>query len=455
MSHRQHSEVHNCFNWTDCFDQNYKERNIIQKIRVCREGQYDLPFLLLTATVLVTGILSIFAQYRLNRLVEYKNLFEASKSFCCVSCPWFSCCLKSMQAPIVHRSLIFTLIKNYSDVRAATELRNFFESLDVNNEVFANRPLEGNTPVIFAVENNKPTCLRILLANGACIVHNMKHEYPLNIAVKNGNLEITKILLVENTSEILQDINTQEYPLNIAVKNENIEITKLLLEHKAEIKNDIKTSKYPLNIAVEAGNFEITKCLLEKKAEIKKDVHTKKYPLNIAVEAENVAITKLLLEYKAEIRSDVDKYSKYPLNFAVEAENFEITKLLLENNAKIKKGFDSQKYPLNFAVEAGNFAITKILLDYKAEIKNDTDTSTYPLNVAIRNQNIGIAALLFQNGAEIKTDSGGILYTFHSVKSINPDMIKSFFLEVKENPLPIILKRWDDFQAKAAEKLKT
>merc|ERR1712061_342888 len=100
-----------------------------------------------------------------------------------------------MQAPIIHRSLVFTTIKDESDENAAKGLEDIFTAADTNRVEVANRPLEGKTAVRAAREQNKPKCIEVLFRNGARdaqddflfgVNHNFLDGFPASILTNDS-----------------------------------------------------------------------------------------------------------------------------------------------------------------------------------------------------------------------------------------------------------------------------
>ena len=147
-----------------CFDSN--SNATIQKIRQCDED--EIPFMvLILAGVVVFNITSLLATLRLNRIINYVELYKISKSF-----------LGRKMQPILHRAAVFQLID--SDTNEDIELFDeiFRDGKDLSN--FLNRPnTEGRTPLHNACERlSSQKCFQ-LINSGARFLHDSHGEDPL------------------------------------------------------------------------------------------------------------------------------------------------------------------------------------------------------------------------------------------------------------------------------------
>ena len=110
----------NTSNTVPCFDSSEAG---IQKIRQCDPD--ETPFLvLLLAVVVVLNLASLLATLRLNRIINYVELYKSSKSF-----------LGFPTQPILHRAAVFQLLES--------EDTNLFDEIfDDGNDLskFINRP---------------------------------------------------------------------------------------------------------------------------------------------------------------------------------------------------------------------------------------------------------------------------------------------------------------------------
>ena len=146
---------------------------------------------LMVAVVVVFNLASLFASLRLNRIINYVELYKISKSF-----------LGYQTQPILHRAAVFQLTK--SDTKEDVELFNeiFQDGKDLSN--FINRPnSSGRTPLYNACEMQSPKKVSQLLSAGANINQTIANgQTPLHIACEKQSLEIVSQLLDKESNEV-------------------------------------------------------------------------------------------------------------------------------------------------------------------------------------------------------------------------------------------------------------
>ena len=155
------------FQGTDTIDPCFSNSNAtVQKIRQC--DQDETPFMvLLLAVVVVFNLASLLATLRLNRIINYVELYKSSKSF-----------LGFQAQPILHRAAVFQLVE--SDTKEDTELFDeiFQDGKDLSN--FLNRPNTlGRAPLHNACERlSSQKCFQ-LINSGAIFLPDSEGKDPL------------------------------------------------------------------------------------------------------------------------------------------------------------------------------------------------------------------------------------------------------------------------------------
>ena len=146
-----------------CFDSD--SNATVQKIRQCDQDE-TLFTVLLVAVVVVFNLASLLASLRLNRIINYVELYKKSRTL-----------LGCQTQPILHRAAVFQLID--SEIKEDTELFNeiFQKGNDLSN--FISRPnSSGRTPLHIACDKQSPRKLVQLLKAGAAIMPDGKGEKP-------------------------------------------------------------------------------------------------------------------------------------------------------------------------------------------------------------------------------------------------------------------------------------
>ncbi|XP_057336435.1 putative ankyrin repeat protein RBE_0220 [Microplitis mediator] len=155
--------------------------------------------------------------------------------------------------------------------------------------------------------------------------------YPLlTAAVGKNQVEMVAYLLRKNV-KVNSDREVLS-PLQIAAKNKNTTIFKMLLERGAKINyNNIYKNKAPIKLAVEHSNVEIARLIVKhKNFGLKCDQSL----LHTAVKYTNLEMVSLLLEICADV-NEYDDSRSAPIHHAVKARYNDILQLLLDCGADI------------------------------------------------------------------------------------------------------------------------
>ncbi len=192
-----------------------------------------------------------------------------------------------------------------------------------------------------------------------------------------------------------------ETPLNYAIKNGNIEIIKLLLDFGADLEEGC-----PLYIASFIGNYEATELLLNRGASVDQQYDTYdgsgrnrnhlKTPLDVAATHGYESIVKLLLNNKADVNGLQSNIMRTPLaqtllycRSAYDGNPEPISKLLLSFGASIN---------LHLAAGLGDLQEIQNFINKGSDINGIEDGST-PLDLAIDANKLEAVKLLVKNGA--------------------------------------------------------
>ena len=194
---------------------------------------------------------------------------------------------------------------------------------DVNTET-----LEGVTPLIFAVINNKPEAVKTLLNyNPVLDKVTSSYETPLIIAVKNNNPEICEILIRAGADVDLPDRNGAT-PLHYSSINGYFEITDLLIYYNAVIDQKSDDGITPLLAAIMAGYPNIADLLIQNGANMEARSSKGYTPFIMASVNSDTLIMDLLFRHGVDIYAANNEHYD-ALDIAISSNQPEAAKYLL------------------------------------------------------------------------------------------------------------------------------
>ena len=362
---------------------------------------------------------------------------------------------------------------------------------------------DGTTPLVLAIEENKPKIVELLIKEGKANIYGYYYgddfeKYPIYCAVKNKNLNIIKILLNNNFN-----LKEENYILSYAMENSDENIIKYLVENGADMYSYEITALYQAvlnlnpklveyfldkgasiekaggtdvygNIMMAAAGSKFNNSndkspvdltLLEKSAEnsakitemligkadknIINDSLEGKTPLIIAVGNSYIDTAKILIENGANINAvDIEGWSA--LSYAVNNGDIEIAKLLLENKAKIK---DELLIAIKSPIVESRINMMKLLIDNKANINYTDENGFNPLNIAIESGDMELTKFLITNGANVNSlMQDGVSLIGYAIAQNNMDLLQ-ILIENGANVNYTNGDSWADTPLKTASRL--
>lgn len=347
----------------------------------------------------------------------------------------------------------------------------FFIENNANVEIAT---FDGTTPLVLAIEENKPKIVELLIKEGKANIYGVyakeTEKYPIYCAVKNKNLNMIKILLDNNF-----DLKRESYILSYAMENSDENIVKYLVENGADMYSYEITALYQAvlnlnpklveyfldkgasiekaggtdvygNIMMAAAGSKFNNSndkspvdltLLEKSAEnsakimqmiidkvdkkLINDSLEGKTPLIIAVGNSYIDTAKILIENGADVNAvDIEGWSA--LSYAVNNGDIEIAKLLLENKAKIK---DELLIAIKSPIVESSINIMKLLIDNKANINYADENGFNPLNITIESGDMELTKFLITNGANVNSlMQDGVSLIGYAIAQNNMDLLQ-------------------------------
>jgi ankyrin repeat protein len=126
---------------------------------------------------------------------------------------------------------------------------------------------------------------KLLIERGADLNKtNNSRDSPLDIAARNGDLEMVK-LLVENGANIEKEYQRDDQPLHKASLNGHLDVVKYLIGEGAKINDPSNEGLFvsPLHEAVKGGHFDVVKYLVDNGANINATNFAKDKPIHTMI----------------------------------------------------------------------------------------------------------------------------------------------------------------------------
>ncbi|TEY48072.1 hypothetical protein BOTCAL_0298g00130 [Botryotinia calthae] len=231
----------------------------------------------------------------------------------------------------------------------------------------------------------------LLVKRGASIFTRNENGYtPLVIAVKEGNIEVTKYLisLGANINDATDKTNT---PIHISCLYGDLEMVELLLEKGADVNeasNDILGTPFQAALLREPKDPAIITYLLKHK-EFEPNQKSSWWGcnLNLACLSADIEVVNELLELKATVEVE-DHVGRSPIHFALyrTVEHIKrITEAYSKDTDPLAAKDHMRRNALHFAVVSGRLDVVHHVLKEHADFVNEVDIDDWtPLLWAIR-----------------------------------------------------------------------
>ena len=238
--------------------------------------------------------------------------------------------------------------------------------------------------------------------------NNENGDHPILIAVKEKNIDITKVLLAADANPSEGDDYNDKNALSLAIKAKNYQILQILINNTLldiDIDQQLEGGNTVLMLAIKSQNIKIIKAVADlvpdtsiknnnnktaddfvndiidttlknqiisllKKIKDQSDFHK-------AIQDENKYVIIELVTKKL-INFNISTYSKNPLINAIEKENFDMVKFFVENDANANQLLQWDRIPI-FAAAKSSQDILEFILSKNVKVNQKDVFGDTPL----------------------------------------------------------------------------
>lgn len=255
-------------------------------------------------------------------------------------------------------------------------------------DVNAVEPSRGRTPLLDAVANmHEPVVRRLVGAGTRVDTADMLGDTPLNLATRQGNVSMARILLEAGADPNARGWRCGQTPLSVASEKGRDDMVSLLLEHGADVSIADDLGVVSLAYALKNGHDGIAQVLAEKEA-----------GKGLGDAEQILAAMKAHLE-PADPYQDLDPEAA--LLKASQEGRQDVVKDILDTNAHldIDARDDEGRTPLSHAAGEGDIGTAIMLLERGADVNAVDAMKWTPLMAAAERGLEEMGTLLLQRGA--------------------------------------------------------
>ncbi len=236
--------------------------------------------------------------------------------------------------------------------------------------------------LIEAVRNNEVDAVRLLLERKKVdpnAAYGEEKTTALAEAIIKHNIPIINLLLAHGADP--NKGNWGKAPLHLAIRTGQLDVTRLLLEKRAKPDEKDQSGFTPLHWAAMQDEIAIAQLLLARDANVNARDNKGETPLHLAAHQGRHAIAKLLIKNKANV-DEKDQSGFTPLHWAAMQDETAIAQLLLARDANVNAKNNEGYTPLHLATHHGRPKVAQLLLARDANVNAKNNKGETPLHSA-------------------------------------------------------------------------
>ncbi|OQD71694.1 hypothetical protein PENPOL_c001G06226 [Penicillium polonicum] len=263
----------------------------------------------------------------------------------------------------------------------AMHLAAYFDLLDVTRKLISVGgsvdcvDAAGMTPLSWAVQQNHPDAITLLLENGANPnTKDQRGTTPLFFAARWGHERALQLLL-EASGDLLSNDDMSQPLLHASAGSGSEEVARLLLKQGLAVHAEDNTGHTPLFVAASAGHLNLVRLFIDWD----RDIDTQDIELNasmtVAAANGNEAIVQFLRDRGADL-NNLRFRNMTPLMHASASANTSVVQLLLEWGVDLEVKDNNGLTALSHAaMRRGTEAVIQLLLEKGADINTKDNAS--------------------------------------------------------------------------------
>jgi ankyrin repeat protein len=271
-----------------------------------------------------------------------------------------------------------------------------------------NLPVQGYTPLYFAMQLNRTNVLELLLAGHADpnalvtsggMAASPGNRTPLQFAVELGNLQMASKLIAAGAH-----IDAQGpagcTALHYAVRDGHLDTIRFLIEKGADLNARDAEGASPLDDAVWQGSLDAIAILLAHGARLNEpDTQTGATPISEAAFLGRSAVVRYLLQFHPDLEIH-DKRGYSPLDNAIRMRKEDSALLLLDAEPKEQQTPQFFARIMAAAIPKDESVLVETLLRHGALANGLLASGSAPLEVAASAGAIKVVRVLLENSAD-------------------------------------------------------
>ncbi|OIP01265.1 MAG: hypothetical protein AUJ98_05070 [Bacteroidetes bacterium CG2_30_33_31] len=208
---------------------------------------------------------------------------------------------------------------------------------------------KGNTPLIYAIQNNNFDMVKMLEFNSADLnLKNNEGLTPLITAIRTSNFDIAEFLCYKGADPNITGLYGTT-PLHYAINQAEYYIIDMLIFYGADLnKLDFERNSV-LHYAAYLSDTSFVNLLLKKGAIEMKNNFYNLSPLKIAIQYNNKETAKILFAADT-VSTDVDKRSNYLITYSINYNNDSFALFLIHSHKFIPSKKNDGNNPYNVAL---------------------------------------------------------------------------------------------------------